>query len=101
TQHLEAGGMTALYDGLCVVLQQFGARPAPEEEVRSRAMIVLSDGMDTASLLSSENVLEQARREDVSVYVMLLKGKGASIGLTRQQELHALDAIHVLAEETG
>jgi Ca-activated chloride channel family protein len=63
-----AGGNTALYDGLYVALKQFGEQPPGTDDVRRRAVVVLSDGADTASLLSFDDVLNLARRSNTAIY---------------------------------
>ena len=45
---LAAGGTTPLLDALYVALKQFG-NPRSQPELRRRALVLLSDGEDTAS----------------------------------------------------
>jgi Ca-activated chloride channel family protein len=63
---IRADGMTALHDALYVALKELQA--SREEEVRRRAVVVLSDGDDTGSLMSDDQVLDLARRTEVNVY---------------------------------
>jgi Ca-activated chloride channel family protein len=66
---LQADGITALHDALYVALKEEG-RTRGASEVRRRALLILSDGADTASLSRDEEVLELARRTDVTVYTI-------------------------------
>ena len=49
-------------------------------ELRRRAIVLLSDGEDTASLVSDEQVLELARKTEIAIYAISLRpnrGAGA------------------------
>lgn len=59
---LKAYGRTALYDGLLTSLYFFRAQRG------QRALVVLTDGEDTASSTSWEDALEYARRSGVAIY---------------------------------
>ncbi len=65
-------GPTALYNALYVALRQLRNQGSPEAP-RRRAIVLLSDGEDTASLVNDEQVLEVARQADVGVYVVGLR----------------------------
>jgi Ca-activated chloride channel family protein len=45
--------------------------------VRRRAIVVLSDGEDTSSLVTYEEVLELAKRSEVAIYTIALQSKDA------------------------
>lgn len=62
-------GETALIDGV------FAAMMVGESEVGRSLLMVMSDGLDTASWLTADRVLDMARRSDVVVYP--IAGKGA------------------------
>jgi Ca-activated chloride channel homolog len=73
---LEAGirsirpeGATGLYNAVYLSLRDLARRPA-DAEMRKRAVVLLSDGADTASLLSDDQVLDAARRAEVTVYAV-------------------------------
>jgi Ca-activated chloride channel family protein len=96
---VEAGGTTALYNALYITFKECKAE-APGSEPRRRALIVLSDGEDTTSLLTDEQVMEAARKADVAVYAI-----GLSSG-TPQEKASAAHgrAVHfltALARDTG
>jgi VWFA-related protein len=65
-----ASGTTALYDALYISLQQFGRERRLRPELRRQALIVFSDGIDTASHLDFDEIAELARATDVAVYTI-------------------------------
>jgi Ca-activated chloride channel family protein len=74
---LEAGirsirpeGSTGLYNAVYLSLRELARRPAGDGDLRRRAVVLLSDGADTTSLLSDDQVLETARRAEVTVYAV-------------------------------
>jgi Ca-activated chloride channel family protein len=69
-----AGGPTALHNAIYVGLDGLRRLPAgSEEEPRRKALIVFSDGMDTSSLVSMEEVLDRAKRSEVAIYAIGLR----------------------------
>ena len=67
-QASEPTGETALIDGI------FAGLIVGESEVGRSLLMVFSDGLDTASFLGAERVLELGRRSDVVVYPITSKG---------------------------
>jgi Ca-activated chloride channel family protein len=63
------GGETALYNVLYVLLKD-EARRLDAHELRRRAVVVLSDGEDTSSMVTDEQLLALARRGGVVVYTI-------------------------------
>ena len=66
-----AGGSTSLYNAIYITLKELKkleSRGSAEE--RRQAVIVLSDGEDTSSLVSYEEVLELAKRSETSIYAI-------------------------------
>jgi Ca-activated chloride channel family protein len=84
---LRAFGRTALYDGVITALYYFRAEPG------QRALVLLTDGEDTASSTSWEDVLAYARRAGVAVYAI-----GMGIG---ELKLGMRGKLNELAEATG
>jgi Ca-activated chloride channel family protein len=72
---LRPAGGTALYDAILD-----GVRRIKRGRHQKRALVVLSDGMDTASLSSLRQALEVARRSGVLIY---------TIGIGNPQGFHA------------
>ena len=95
-----ASGATALYTTLYVTLKQLGSHRGTLESPRRRAIVLLTDGEDTASPASDEQVLEQARVADVGVYAIALRPASPR----ERQRLSFMEATHflnALARETG
>src|SRR5260370_6730853 len=67
-----ASGSTVLYKALYVTLKQLRSQGGPEAP-RRRAILLLSDGEDTASLIDDDQVLAVARQADVGVYEIGLR----------------------------
>jgi VWFA-related protein len=67
----EAGGKTALYTTIYVVLKSFSEEP-PATEVRRRALVVLSDGVATTGPIGFEGMLDLAQRRSIGVYMISL-----------------------------
>jgi VWFA-related protein len=49
-------------------------RAVSEDDVRRQALVVFSDGEDTSSLVSFEEVLDLAKRSETSIYAIALRG---------------------------
>jgi Ca-activated chloride channel family protein len=96
-----AKGATALHNAIYVALKEFGRRPSGSSDVRRQAIAVLSDGEDTSSLLSFDDVLEMAKRSGVSIYTIGLKGHAAQASAERRYFSQSDYAMKQLATETG
>ncbi|HUF48020.1 MAG TPA: VWA domain-containing protein [Vicinamibacterales bacterium] len=73
------GGPTALYNALYTAVNelrvdQTSARP--DEQFRRQAIVVLSDGEDTASLIDDAAVLEALQRSEIALYAIGLRAEG-------------------------
>ena len=75
-----AGGSTSLYNAVYIALKDLKKVVAKSaDEVRRQAIVVLSDGEDTSSLLPFEEVLDLAKRSETAIYTIGLKvDEGAS-----------------------
>ena len=74
-----AGGSTSLNNAIYISLK--GLKKIPirqEDEVRRQAIILLSDGEDTSSLVTFEDVLDLARRSETAIYAIGLMEDGAT-----------------------
>jgi len=73
-----AGGSTALHNALYISLKELAKiKATTAEDVRRQAIIVLSDGEDTSSLVSYEEVLDLAKRSETAIYTIALQAKDA------------------------
>lgn len=95
-----AQGKTALNTAVYVALKQFGQRARPSEAVRRQAIVLLSDGADTASPMALEDVLRVARSTGVSVYSVSLQAEGSE-RTARIRHEESDRAMRNLARETG
>ena len=69
-----AGGSTSLYNAIYISLKELKkVRPQTFEDVRRQAIVVLSDGKDTSSLVDFDEVLELAKRSETSIYSIGLR----------------------------
>ena len=72
----EANGPTALYNALYVAFGEFKKeRARTADEVRRQAVVLLSDGEDTSSVVSFDLVLDEAKRADVMLFAIGLRPK--------------------------
>jgi Ca-activated chloride channel family protein len=68
----EASGPTALHNSLYIALKDL-MRDKKAAELRRRAIVLLSDGEDTASLVTDEQVLDLARKSEINIYAISLR----------------------------
>jgi Ca-activated chloride channel family protein len=68
----QASGPTALHNALYITLKEL-SKQKKAGELRRRAVVLLSDGEDTASLVSDEQVLELARKAEINIYAISLR----------------------------
>jgi Ca-activated chloride channel family protein len=74
-----AGGSTSLYTAIYIALRELKkTETRGVEDLRRRAVIVLSDGEDTSSLVSYDEVLELAKRTETAVYAIGIRSKEPS-----------------------
>jgi Ca-activated chloride channel family protein len=95
-----AGGSTSMYNAIYIALKNLKRIVATNtDDVRRQAIVVLSDGEDTSSLLPFEEVLDLAKRSETAIYAIGLRsgeGSGASRGF-REAEF----VLRQLSQETG
>jgi Ca-activated chloride channel family protein len=70
-----AHGSTALNNAVYVSLKKFGRTARQDGEPRRQAIVVLSDGEDTSSLVNFDDVLDLARRMGVNIYTVGLQAR--------------------------
>jgi VWFA-related protein len=96
-----ANGNTCLNNAVYIALKEFGRAAQADGEVRRQAIVVLSDGADTASLISFDAVVDQARRMGVAIYTVSLQEPLSNQRLPRRVSEEADYAMKTLAKETG
>lgn len=97
-QRTSAGGSTSLYNAMYIALRDLAKAPLREADVRREAIVVLSDGEDTSSLVTFEEVLEQAKRSETAIYSIGLKSDESR----SQRGFSEADfVLRQLAQETG
>jgi Ca-activated chloride channel family protein len=95
----DAYGATALNNAIYVALKEFAKTGKQSGQVRRQAIAVLSDGEDTCSLMTFDDVLAEAKKANVGVYTISLRSRGE----TKQKGVFssALYSMKSLAQETG
>ena len=93
-----SGGSTSLHNAIYIALKELRkVKAGSEEDVRRQAIIVFSDGEDTSSLVSFEEVLDLAKRSETSIYTIALRGTDTQTRGFREAEF----VLRQLAQETG
>ena len=69
------------------------------EDIRRQAIVVLSDGEDTSSLVSFDEVLELAKRSETAIYSIGLRSRGPERARGSFNESDFV--LRQLAQETG
>jgi Ca-activated chloride channel family protein len=72
-----AGGSTSLHNAIYIALKELKKVQArSNDDIRRQAIVVLSDGEDTSSLVSFDEVLELAKRSETAIYAVGIRGRG-------------------------
>jgi len=93
---ISPAGDTALFNALYVTLKDLAC--AHGDDLARRAIVVLTDGEDTASMVSDDQLLDLARRAGVAVYPIGLLTQAAPGQRSGTLPTYVLTA---LARETG
>ena len=96
-----AGGSTSMNNALYISLKGLKKVPVKqEEEIRRQAIVLLSDGEDTSSLVTFDDVLDLARRSETAIYAIGLM-EDATNGGQPKGFREATYALRQLATDTG
>ena len=97
-QQTQAGGSTSLYNAVYIALKELAKTKAQgEDDVRRMALVLFSDGEDTSSLISFDEVLELAKRSETAIFTIALRGAD-----TQSKGFHEAEFVmRQLAQETG
>jgi Ca-activated chloride channel family protein len=91
-------GSTSLYNAIYVSLRELKVeRARTAEEIRRQAIVVLSDGDDTSSLVEYDEVLNLAKRSETAIYAIGLRQ--AETGRPKFKEAEFV--LRQLSQETG
>jgi Ca-activated chloride channel family protein len=94
-----AGGSTALYNAVYIALKELKKIQATSaDEVRRQAIVVFSDGEDTSSLVTFEQVLDLAKRSETSIYTIGLRPREEVLGKGFKEADYVLREV---AQQTG
>jgi Ca-activated chloride channel family protein len=100
-----ARGNTALHSAVYVALKTFALPIGTDRTIRRQAIVVLSDGEDTSSLMTFEDVLGLAREMGVNIYTVRLRTRDeaalAATGAVSRFSSEADFEMRQLARETG
>jgi len=94
-----AGGSTSMYNAVYIALKDLKKAVAKDvEEIRRQAVVILSDGEDTSSLLPFEEVLDLAKRSETAIYAIGLRDNEESSSRGFKE---AEFVLRQFAQETG
>jgi Ca-activated chloride channel family protein len=97
-QSTTVNGSTSLYNAIYVSLKNLKRnRAKSSEEIRREAVVVLSDGDDTTSLIEYEEVLDLAKRSETAIYAIGLRQGNEG----RREFKEAEFVLRQLSQETG
>lgn len=96
-----AGGSTSMYNAVYIALKDLKKAVATStDEIRRQAIVVLSDGEDTSSLLPFEEVLDLAKRSETAIYAIGLRSAESSTSASKGFK-EAEFVLRQLSQETG
>ena len=91
-------GSTSLYNAIYISLKNLKRnRAKAADEIRREAIVVLSDGDDTSSLIEYEEVLDLAKRSETAIYAIGLRQGNEA----RREFKEAEFVLRQLSQETG
>ncbi len=94
-----AGGSTSMYNAVYIALRDLKKIIAGNvDEIRRQAIVVLSDGEDTSSLMPFEEVLDLSKRSETAIYAIGLRS-AESAGARGFKEAEFV--LRQFAQETG
>jgi Ca-activated chloride channel family protein len=99
-QSTTARGGTSLNTALYVALREF-AGSKEDGAVRRRAIALLSDGEDTSSVVSFDDVLALARTSGVNIYTIALQTPAVAAASPRRMLSSSQYSLKSLSQETG
>ena len=80
-RHTSVGGSTALYNAVYIALKELKRiRPGGTADLRRQAIVLLSDGDDTSSLVTFDEALDLAKRSETVIYAIGLRSSTEPAG---------------------
>jgi Ca-activated chloride channel homolog len=96
-----AGGSTSMYNAIYIALKDLKKAVATTpDDIRRQAIVVLSDGEDTSSLLPFEEVLDLAKRSETAIYSIGLRSSESTSSAAKGFK-EAEFVMRQLAQQTG
>jgi Ca-activated chloride channel homolog len=97
-----AHGNTAVYDALYIALRD-RQEPPSASEIRRQVIVLLSDGIDTASHVTFDDILNLVRRVGVMIYVVSLANDPVLVNAVARERtsFDSAHALSTLARESG
>ena len=99
------GGQTAVVDAVLLTADKLARykKNDPLNDRRRRALIVVTDGEDRASVYKTEELFDRLREEDVQIYVIGFTSELSAEGnfIRKSQKDKAVRLLNRLATETG
>ena len=98
-----ARGATSLYNGLYLTLREMAKQRRADTDMRRQAVVLLSDGDDTSSLVSFDDVMSLAKESGISIYTIMLSSV-LDAQMDRRRDSAASKSqygMKSLAQETG
>jgi Ca-activated chloride channel family protein len=98
-----AAGGTAIYNGLYVTLREMVRTRRADANMRRQAVVLLSDGDDTSSLVAYDDVMDLAKESGISIYTIMVGSQFVDANLRRVHPSAARSeyGMKALARETG
>ncbi len=91
-------GSTSLYNAIYISLKELKReRARTAEDIRRQAIVVLSDGDDTSSLVEYHEVLDLAKRSETAIYAIGLRQSDSGRPRFKEAEF----VLRQLSQETG
>jgi Ca-activated chloride channel homolog len=100
---IHPSGATAIYESVYILLREFERGKQATSALRRQAIVMLSDGLDNASHIEFDDLIDSVRRGDVVIYVVLLN-RDVKLGMRHSETryvLQAESAMRTLARESG
>ena len=97
-----ASGGTALYNALYTSIKLMEKVHAADGDIRRQAIAVFTDGDDTSSLVTFDDLMPLAKQAGIAIYTITLKSAFPALGFTSQQYFSESGfTMRALAQETG